>query len=126
MASSFALTGSYTATPSGAYASADPMVSASLDERMSLSNEIVSQLSLTTDAPVSLPFGTMSAVNLVVIKVAGEPVTVRITSTAGATQAIPVDTFFSLFSRSKDIAAIDVIRNPGSLTAIRYFLGKAA
>lgn len=126
MASSFALTGSYTATPSGAYPSGDPMVTASLDERMSLANELVSQLVLDSEGPTSIPLGGLDKVNLLVLKVAGNPVTVRLTSAAGTTQAIPVDTFLSLFSRGSDITAIDVTRTLGSLTTIKYFLGEKA
>lgn len=102
------------------------MVSASLDERMMLANEIVSQITLDSEGPISLPLGPLAAVNLIVLKVAGDPVTVRLTSSAGTEQAFPVDTFFSLFSRSEDITAIDVTRTPGSLTAIKYFLGEKA
>lgn len=126
MSSSFALIGSYTATPSGAYPSGDPMVTASLDERMSLSNESVSQLVLDSEGFQSLPLCALDSVNLIVLKVLGNPVTVRLTSSAGVTQAVPVDSFFTLFSRGSNITAIDVARTPGSLTTIKYFLGQKA
>ena len=102
------------------------MVTAALDERMSLANELVSQLVLDSEGAVSIPFGGLDAANLVVLKVAGGPVTVRLTSAAGTTQAVPVDTFFTLFSRGANITAIDVTRTPGTLTTIKYFLGEKA
>lgn len=91
-----------------------------------LANEIVSQITLDSEGPISLPLGPLAAFNLVVLKVMGEPVTVRLTSASGTEQAFPVDTFFSLFSRSEDITAIDVTRTPGATTSIQYFLGERA
>lgn len=73
------------------------MVTAPLDERMQLANELVGQITLDSEGPISLPFGGLSAANLLVLKVAGDPVVVRITSSAGSTQAIPVDTFSRCF-----------------------------
>lgn len=102
------------------------MVTASLDERMQLANEIVSQITLTTDGPVAIPFGPLAGVNLIVLKVSGGPVTVRLTSSAGATQVVPVDTFFTLYSNSVDITAISVTRNPATQTLVKYFLGEKA
>lgn len=126
MASLFALTGSYTATPGSGYPSGDPLVTASLDERMGLVNEIVSQAILTSDAPYSLPMGGLSTVNLVVVKALGGPITLKLTSSAGVQQAIIVDSFFTLFSNSADITAIEVVRAPATQTVVKYFLGKKA
>lgn len=126
MASFFALTGSYTATPGSGYPSGDPLVTASLDERMGLGNEVVSQAILTTDAPYALPMSGLSSANLVVLKVLGGPITLKITSAAGVAQSIIVDSFFTLFSNSADITALEVVRTPATQTVVKYFLGKKA
>jgi hypothetical protein len=101
-------------------------VSAAIDERMQLANEVVSQITLDSEGAVALPLGSLAGVNLIVLKVAGEPVTVSITSSEGTSQVIPVDTFFTLYSRSVDITAIEVTRTPGALTLVKYFLGEKA
>lgn len=124
--SSYALTGSYTLTPSGAYPSGDPMILGSLDERMQLANEITSQVALSVDGPVVLPLGALTGANVLVVKAAGGPVTVRLTSSAGITQAIPVDTIFLLHTGSVAITAITVERTPAVLTIVKYTLGQRA
>lgn len=126
MADLFSLQGSYTAAPAGGSPSADPMITAPINENMTLGTETASQITLNVDGPVSLPFGGLSVVNALVIKCVGGKITVRITSSDGSTQAIPVDSFLALTSSTVDITAIEVERVPATQTIVKYFLGEKA
>lgn len=126
MADVFALQGSYSATPSTGTPSADPQVIAPINELMQLSNQLTGQVNLLADPAVSIPFGGIDGVNVLVIKAVGGKVTVRITSEDGVSQAIPVDSFLALTTYSKDILAVSVQRTPAVPTTVRYFLGQKA
>lgn len=124
MASLFSLTGTYAAYPSAGSPSADPTITAPIDERVNLDLELASQLTLTADAPVALPFGGLTGASVVVVKSVGGPVVLRLTSAEGALQRVPVDTFVVLMSTGTPYTAIDVTRSPGSLTTIKFYLGE--
>lgn len=126
MSDIFAITGSYSATPASGTPSADPIITAALDERLMLATEQYSQLTLTNDSPVSLPLGGLSSINALIVKCVGGKVRVRITSADGSQQAVPVDTFLALISAAIPITAVDVTRTPGVQTIVRYFLGQKA
>lgn len=126
MSDIFAITGSYSATPASGTPSADPIITAALDERLMLATEQYSQLTLTSDSPVALPLGGLSAINALIVKCVGGKVRVRITSADGSQQAVPVDTFLALMSASVPMTAVDVTRTPGVQTIVRYFLGQKA
>lgn len=126
MSAVFAIVGSYSATPASGSPSADPIVTAPLDERQMLATLQYSQLTLTSDTPVSLPLGGLTSANVLIVKAVGGKVRVRITSADGSQQAVPVDTFLALMSASVPMTAVDVTRTPGVQTVIRYFLGQKA
>ena len=126
MSDIFAITGSYSATPASGTPSADPIITAALDERLMLATEQYSQLTLTSDTPVALPLGGLSSINALIVKCVGGKVRVRITSADGSQQAVPVDTFLALISASVPMTAVDVTRTPGVQTIVRYFLGQKA
>lgn len=126
MSDIFAITGSYSATPASGTPSADPIITAALDERLMLATEVVSQIALTSDTPVVLPLGGLSSINTLIVKCVGGKVRVRITSADGSQQAVPVDTFLALISASVPMTAVDVTRTPGVQTIVRYFLGQKA
>jgi len=60
----------------------------------------------------------LSAINVLQIRVVGNKVRVRITSTDGSTQAIPVDSFLCIVTDSVDITAVDLTRTAGSETTV--------
>jgi hypothetical protein len=123
----FAITGSYSATPSSGSSSADPVITASVDERLMLGTELLSQITLTTDTPAALPFGGLTSAAALIIKCVGGPITVSLTSSQGAAQVVPVDSFFALISATNPFTAISVARAPGGApTVVRYFLGQRA
>jgi hypothetical protein len=126
VASNFTLQGSYTANPGSGSPSADPQITAPINEGMVLANEVVSQLTLSVDGPVNLPLCGLDAANLLVLKCVGGKITVRLTSADGSAQAFPVDSFLALTSASTDITAITVERIPATSTVVKYFLGQKA
>jgi len=126
VASTFSLQGSYTANPVSGSPSADPQITAPINEMMVLSNESVSQLTLNTDGMTTLPMCAVDAVNVLVLKCVGGKITVYLTSSDGTTQAIPVDSFLALTTASADITAIEVERTPSTQTVVKYFLGQKA
>ena len=126
MADLFSLQGTYTATPASGSPSADPLITAPINEQMTLETELASQITLSVDGPTSLPFGGLVGVNALIVKCVGGKVTVRITSADGTAQAFPVDSFLALTSASVDITAITVERTPATKTIVKYFLGQKA
>lgn len=127
MADVFAISGSYSATPAYGAPSADPVITASVDEKLMLGTELFSQVTLTTDAPVSLPFGGLASAAALVVKSVGGRITVTLTSAAGAAQVVPVDSFLAMISASVPFTAISVARAPGGPdTTVKYFLGQKA
>lgn len=126
MASTFVLSGTYQAMPGFGMPSGDPLITAPVDERQTLELELAGQLLLTADAPVAVPFGGLTSASVFVLKVVGGPVKVRLTSSAGATQVVPCDTFLSLMSGTVPFTAITVEREPGVITTCKFFLGQRA
>lgn len=127
MADSLLLSGSIVTNPSVGNPSGFPSVSIPLDERMVLENMQPSRYVLSADAPVSVAFGGVVNANFVVIKVEGGlKVRARVTSTDGATQAIPVDDLLILKARSVPITAIDLTRVAGVATNVEVYLGDQA
>ncbi len=126
MADTFSLQGTYTATPASGSLSADPQITAPINENMTLANEIVSQITLSVDGPVALPVDSLDGVNVVILKSVGGKVIARFTSADGTAQAIPVDSFLALTSANTDITAISVQRIPATPTVVKYFLGQKA
>lgn len=124
MADLFAIQGSYSATPGSGSPSADPIITAPLDEKLMLSTEVASQVTLTSDTPVSLSLGGLSAVNALVIKALGGKIRVQLTSEDGVLQSIPVDSFLALTSISTNITNVTVTRSPAVTTVVKYFLGQ--
>lgn len=127
MADVFAITGSYSATPASGSPSADPIITAALDERQMLGTETYSQLTLANDSITPLPFGGLTNVTALIVKaVSAAKVKVIITSASGASQVVPIDSFLALMSASEPLTAVSVQRSPGVSAVVRYFLGQKA
>lgn len=73
---------------------------------------------LSSDSAQTVSLGSLSAVNVLQLRVVGNKVRVRITSSDGTTQAIPVDSFLCIISDSVDITAIDLTRTVGSESTV--------
>lgn len=124
MASLFTLTGTYAAYPSAGAPSADPTITAPIDERVNLDLELASVVQLTSDAPVALPFGGLTSAAVVVVKAVGGAVVLRLTSAEGSQQRVPVDSFAVLMSNTTPYTAVDVQRTPGAITTVKFYLGE--
>jgi hypothetical protein len=82
------------------------------------------ELTLTSDAAVAVSIPGASNINVVVIRTVGGKVKARISSSDGATQAVPVDPYMSLITESVNITALDVTRVAGQETNVQIFLGE--
>jgi hypothetical protein len=87
---------------------------------------LVQTVSLTTDNPTALTLGTLSEANFLVMRADGGKVRVRITSSDGTSQSIPVDPFLILRCDSVGITAIDITRTTGTDTDVYAVLGEKA
>lgn len=92
---------------------------------ISYTEKVLSQnIFLGVDTPVAVSLGQLSGVNFLSIRADGAKIRVRITSTDGSTQAVPVDPLLVLRCDSTDITAIDITRTAGIDTDVYIVLGK--
>lgn len=119
----FRVAGQITAEPTFGTPSGIPSAAIPLDETIRL--EQVSQQSfvLSSDSPVSVPFGSMTDVNVLFVKCSGK-IRVRITSSDGSQQALPVDSVLLQISESVAVTAIDLTRVTGQETTVDVFIGQ--
>ena len=122
----FTLTGAFETKPTSGSLSGVPSLVASLDERVQLENKSIQYFDLTGDAPVSVLFPTSFDCNVLVVKVDGGKARVRLTSSDGSTQSVPVDGFLVLMTYSVPITAIDLTRAPGVQVQVQVFMGDQA
>lgn len=90
--------------------SGQAQVAAAYQEQLSVDGVLVTNLTLSSDSPVSVSLGPLSGVNLLSIRAVGGKIRVRVTSSDGSSQALPVDPVLVLMSDSVDITAIDLTR----------------
>lgn len=122
MAGLFQLSGSYSTTPEEGGAA--PEVGRTFNEKLPLSRQAVGTYDLSSDSPVDVDFGGLAGVNVLIVKVVGGKVTLRLTSADGTDQAVPVDSFFALVDRTVTLTAIDLTRTPSTSTRVQVFLGE--
>jgi hypothetical protein len=128
MADLFTLAGSYTSSPGSGSPSGDPVINAPINEQMVLQDYMSSQYQLTDDSPAALPlalFGVNEA-HVVILKVIGGPIQIRMESAAGNTGYIPVNSFFAITSQTAPFTSITLFREPGVFTIVKFFLGQRA
>jgi hypothetical protein len=125
MADQFVLSGSYTVTPLS-LTSLDPSLATPIDEPLALKSKQPSDITLSVDTPVAVPFGTLVNAHVVILKALGGKVKARLTSADGTTQAIPFDSFLILMSQTVPITAIDLTRVLATATTVKVFLGEKA
>jgi hypothetical protein len=128
VADQFALSGSYSSSPLVGSPSGVASIPAPIDEQLVLTAKFYDTIMLGVDTPVSVPFnvGGVSNAAVVIIKVTGQKVKARFTSTDGIQQAVPIDTFFANISRTVPITAIDLTRTPGVSTRVDIFMGQVS
>jgi fructose-specific phosphotransferase system IIC component len=125
MADQFVLSGSYTVTPLS-LTSLDPSLATTIEEPLALKSKQLSDMTLSVDTPIAVPFGTVVNAHVVILKALGGKVKARITSADGATQAIPFDTVLILMSQTVPITAIDLTRVAATATTVKVLLGEKA
>ena len=125
MADLFTLSGDYQSKPASmGTSSGAATISSPIDEAVQLASRTQVELTLTSDAPVSLAIPGATAINTVVVRTVGGKVALRVTSSDGTTQSIPVDPFCALVTKTVDITALDVARVTGQETVVKVFLGE--
>jgi hypothetical protein len=126
MSDTFKLQGEYSAGPYSGGESGLIALSSLIDESMTLANKAVGYYDLTSDSVQTVSFGGLASASVIVIKATGGKVKARLTSADGTTQAIPIDGFMVLMSRSVPYTALDLTRVAGTETLINVFLGQAS
>lgn len=124
MAEVVRLDGSLTCTPNYS-PTGQATVTVPLAQWMTLQHSLTTTIELSTDSPVSVPFGALSAVNVLMLRATGGNIRVRVTSAAGSTQATPSE-LFVLMSAGVNITAVDITRTAGISTTVSVFLGERA
>lgn len=124
MADLFVLAGSWSTTPAVGSPSGIASIPAPIDEELILTAKHYDTITLGVEGPVAISFGGVTAAHVVILKVTGQKIRARFTSTDGALQAQPVDSFHVNMSRTVPITAIDLTRTPGAYTTVDVFLGQ--
>lgn len=123
----FRLQGTYSSEPSSASCgSTAATVYGLLSEVVGLTNKSVWASTLAADAPAAVNLGGLSNVHVLVLRAVGGKVRVRLTSTDGSQQSVPVDGLLVVVSLSVPITAIDVTRVAGVETQVDVFMGERA
>jgi hypothetical protein len=107
------ITGSIESAPQTGYPAGPASVSVSVEERQYSSVPVTAQYTLAADAQVSVALGPLSAANALHVRPVGGEVLVRITTSHGTLQVIPVDSLLILSSRTTNITAITLQRPAG-------------
>lgn len=133
MASTFALTGTYQAIPPLNMPSGDPLITAPIDERQTLENELASILFVEAGGGFkSVTLGDMTNTSVIVIKPVGGPIIVRMSYVDAADIPvqvdIPVDQFFALTTTTRRITALQIKADPAATfnVSVKFFLGQKA
>jgi hypothetical protein len=93
-------------------------VTNTIAEKMSILQYQNTVYVLSADSAQTVALGALSEVNVLQIRVVGNKVRVRITSSDGTSQAIPVDSFLCIVTDSVSITAVDLTRTAGSETTV--------
>lgn len=119
----FKLDGSVALSPTIGTTSGIPGVAIPLLESLQLAQFAQQAFVLDADPAQSVSLGTMTEANVLVVFANGK-VRVRVTSTDGSTQAIPVDGLLILIAQSVGLTAVDLTRVSGTETEVNVLLGQ--
>jgi hypothetical protein len=126
MADSYLLSGSWTVTPNaGGDVSGCPEIITPINETLQLGQKQLFETTLTADAPVVVDFGGVTDAAVLFVS-CNRKVRVRVTSSDGTDQAIPVDDLLQVISKTVFITALDLTRVTGQDTKVKVFLGERA
>lgn len=124
MAEVFKVSGECTSRAIQGNPSGYPNLTIPLDERMNLEASVVGTYVLTSNTAVSVDFGNLDEVNAITVRSTGGKVRVRLTSSDGSAQAVPVESLFVLITSTVGITAVDLTRETGVEISVSVFLGK--
>ncbi len=124
MSETFKLSGDCSSKPQQGNPSGQPNTVIPFSETLGLGYSLVTGFTLDSDAAQVVNLGTLTGVNVLVVKAIGGKVRVRITSTDGTNAEIPCDPILILMSRDVDITAIDVTRTPATQTQVLIYMGQ--
>ena len=125
MSDDFRLEGFWRSEPKVAalVSSGCPTLQTPLLEQVLLAKKQFTDVALDADPVEAVPFGDVTSAHVVMIKTT-KKVTVRLTSSEGALQIVPVDSILQLISESVPYTAIDLQRVAGQATSVKVFLGE--
>jgi hypothetical protein len=127
ISSAFALVGSWTSTPNIGFPSGFAVNATPLNEIQQFIEQTGPQsYELDSDSPQAVAFGGVTGATVLIVKAVGGSVKVTITSSAGSSQVIPVDSFLLIMTDSTTpITAVSLTRSPGVVTTCSVFLGQS-
>ncbi len=120
------LQGSVTIDNQAGMVSGQPAVAASINERMTSTSDLSAKYILTADTAQSVNLGGLANVNFLSVRAVGGKIRVRITSSDGTSQSIPVDPILVLRSDSVNITALDLTRLANTETEVHIVLAERA
>lgn len=126
MADSFKLLGSYDVNPLTAPLSFAQVQTAPINETLTIKASMWTEMTLTLDAPYTVNFGGVANAHIVILKSTNGKVLATLTTSAGAAQVVPFDTYWILMSESAPVTALTLTRVAGTETTVRIFLAEMA
>lgn len=127
MADTLRIEGSLETTPLLGVTSGAPTITIPIDTTLQLIRKATAEYTLEDDTVTDVELGQLDNVQVLSITVIGSKVRVRITSTDGATQSIPVDDSLMLVCQSVPITAIDLTRTASGVeTTVLVFMGQTS
>lgn len=124
MSELFALTGDGSSKPQQGNPSGQANIVIPFSEKLALAYSLSTGFTLDSNSPQAVNLGTLTGVNVLVVKTIGGKVRVRITSADGTDAEIPCDPILILMNRAVDITAIDITRVAGVQTQVLIFMGQ--
>lgn len=124
MSSLFTLLGSYQATPPVRSTTETTDVGQAFELRALLTRKHYDEIDILSNSPVTVAFGGVTNAHYVVIQ-SDQKVQVKLTSTDGAAQIVPVDNLLILSAYLVPITAITLVRLAGVDTRVKVFLGES-
>lgn len=111
--------------PLGGPFSLKPTYTTPVQEQIVLAAKQETEPVLSSDSPFSVDLGTLSAVNVLILKtVSGGPCSVQVTWANGTLQTIPFDSYLILMSLTNPITALTLTRAPAVASQVYVFLGQ--
>lgn len=121
----YTLRGAWDISPNSTASSGSPSLGVPFEEIHVTDKFYVDEVELLADVPVAVSFGGITNAHIIGIT-SDRKVRIRLTSSDGTQQSIPVDGFLKLISRTTPITAIDLTRVAGQTTTVRIFLCQRA